>query len=125
MANKIKLSDFKHQVEYTVYFTFTNNKGEETTLTVWRGIRQTPGRARAFQYWQCQIDIEGRQLDHNIVSSCGPISDEEGILYLEGEHPVFYCNTTDGTSLAITIPADIATLAHEFIHSETSHESLF
>lgn len=26
--------------------------------------------------------------------------------------------TTDGTSLAITIPADIATLAHEFINSK-------
>lgn len=26
--------------------------------------------------------------------------------------------TTDGTRLAITIPADIATLAHEFINSK-------
>ena len=123
MANKIKISDFKQQVERTVYFTFTNKKGEKTTLTVCRGIRQTPGKARAFQYWQCQINVEGRDLNHNMVSSQGPISDEEGILYLDGEQPVFYCNTTDGTRLAITIPADIAILAHDFIHFETSHES--
>lgn len=126
MANEIKLSDFKQQVERTVYFTFTNKKGEKTTLTVCRGIRPTHGKYSKvynFQYWQCQINVEGRDLNHNIVSSQGPISDEEGILHLDGEQPVFYCNNTDGTRLAITIPADIATLAHEFIHFETSHES--
>lgn len=116
MANNVKLSDFKQLVERTVYFSFTNKYGEDTTLTARRRIRQTPGKARAFQYWQCEINVEGRQLDHNIVSSHGPVSDEEGIIYLEGEQPVFYCNATDGTRLAITIPADIATLAHEFIN---------
>ena len=108
----------KEKVERTVYFSFTNKNGEETTLTARRGIRQTPGKARAFQYWQCQINVEGRQLDHNIVSSQGPVSDEEGVIYLKGEQPVFYCNATDGTRLAIVIPADIATLVHDFVNSE-------
>lgn len=120
MANNFKLSNFKQQVEYTQFFNFTTETGIEISLTAVRGCSHVPGKAKSFHYWHCVITAEGYDLQKNIVSSYGPISDEEGLMYLDGEQPIFYCEDDTNKRVGIKIPADIAALCNEFIHTEVS-----
>lgn len=119
MANNLKLSNFKQQVEYTQFFNFTTETGIEISLTAVRGCSHVPGKD-FFYYWQCEITAEGYDLQKNIVSSHGSISDEEGQMYLDGEQPIFYCEDDTCKRVGIKIPADIAALCNEFIHTEVS-----
>lgn len=120
MANNFKLSNFKQQVEYTQFFNFTTETGIEISLTAVRGCSHVPGKEKSLYYWHCVITAEGYDLQKNIVSSHGPISDEEGQMYLDGEQPIFYCENDTCKRIGIKIPADIAALCNEFIHTDIS-----
>lgn len=42
------------------------------------------------------------------------------VMYLDGEQPIFYCEDDTCKRIGIKIPADIAALCNEFIHTEVS-----
>lgn len=114
----MELSDFTIQTERTAFFTFTSTKGARMKLIAIRGSRMYAGKDEPFRYWQCEITSENFDLKRNFVSSHDTDGAEEGQMYLTGDNPVFFCETSAGVSVAIRIPNDIAALANDFIHSD-------
>ena len=113
--------DFTQKIEKTTDFTFTTKSGKEATLNVVRGRKMVKGKKRPFDYWQCELSINGMKLKSNITSSYDIDGyDDELQLYLSDEkaEPICYCKDVAGKTIGILIPTDIAKLINEAIHEE-------
>ena len=113
--------DFTQKIEKTTDFTFTTKSGKEATMNVVRGRKMVKGKKRPFDYWQCELSINGMKLKSNITASYDIDGyDDELQLYLSDEkaEPICYSNDVAGKTIGILIPTDIAKLINEAIHEE-------
>lgn len=121
LSHIMNQKDFTQKIEKTTDFTFTTKSGKEVTLNVVRGRKMAAGKKKPFDYWQCELSINGMELKSNITASYDIDGyDEELQLYLSNEkaEPICYCKDDTGKTVGILIPTEIANLISEAIHEE-------
>lgn len=113
--------DFSQKIEKTTDFTFITKSNNLVTLTVVRGRKMIKGKERPFNYWECELSIDGMEVQSNITASYDIDGyDDELQLYLSDvkADPICYCKDDTGKTVGILIPAEIAKLINEAIHEE-------
>lgn len=113
--------DFSQKIEKTTDFTFNTPSGKEVTLNIVRGRKMVKGKKTPFDYWQCELSIDGMEVQSNITASYDIDGyDDELQLYLSDvkAEPICYCKDDTGKTIGILIPAEIAKLINEAIHEE-------
>lgn len=114
------MKEFTQKLEKTTDFTFTTEKGSFVTLSVMKGSKLTAGKKKPYEYWMCELNVKGIDLQRNAVyypEIDGCEEDEMG-MHLDGDNPICYCENEEGETIAIPIPSDIAKLANNAIHEE-------
>lgn len=115
------MKEFTQTLEKTTDFTFTTERGNFVTLSVMKGSKWTANKKKPRDYWMCELNVKGIDLQRNVVyypEIDGCEEEDEMVMHLDGENPICYCENEEGKTIAIYIPSDIAELANNAIHEE-------
>lgn len=61
------MKEFTQKLEKTTDFTFTTEKGSFVTLSVMKGSKLTAGKKKPYEYWMCELNVKGIDLQRNAV----------------------------------------------------------